>query len=133
MAAPEEDASELKLGRDFQEAQCLLNSEVAILLETSQQELGEENEGKDAEMSSVFLKTMNYVKRFSRYKNKAAVKEVRSILTKKNLEEFEIASLSNLLPETEEEAKSLIPTLSFKFDDEELESVLTDLKSYASF
>ncbi len=53
-------------------------------------------------LSSVFVKTLTYVKRFSRYKNRTAVKEVRSLLTKKNLEELEIASLANLCPENAE-------------------------------
>jgi len=127
----EEDAAELKLGSDFNEAQCLLNSEVAILLETSQQ--AHEADDSEAELSQVFIKTLNYVKTFSRYKNKTAVKEVRSLLTKKNLEEFEISSLANLCPDTAEEAKSLIPSLSTKFTDDELEQTLADLRNYSSF
>jgi hypothetical protein len=77
----------------------LLNSEVAILLEHRQQTAAVQEEG-EAELSkyvcplsffpsstvwlltphtfcSVFLKTLSYVQRFSRYKTKAAVKEVR--------------------------------------------------------
>lgn len=49
-----------------------------------------------------------------------------SLLKKKNLAEFEIASLANLLPETPEEAKALLPTLR-KFDDDELQSILNEL------
>jgi len=127
----EEDAAELKLGTDFAVAQCLLNSEVAILLETSQQ--AHEADESEAELSQVFIKTLGYVKTFSRYKNKTAVKEVRSLLTKRNLEEFEIASLANLCPESAEEAKSLIPTLGSKFTDDDLEMVLSDLRNYSSF
>lgn len=126
----EEDAAHLKLGPDFNEAQCLLNSEVAILLETSQQ--AHETDEGEAELSNVFMKTLNYVKQFSRFKNKTAVKEVRNLLTKKNLEEFEIASLANLCPETPEEAKSLMPTLQPKFNDDDLEIILNDLRNYAS-
>ncbi|ELR25354.1 DNAdirected RNA polymerase II subunit rpb4, putative [Acanthamoeba castellanii str. Neff] len=128
----EEDASLLRLGLDFQNANCLLNSEVAILLEHRQQTAAVQEEG-EAELSNVFLKTLSYVQRFSRYKTKAAVKEVRSLLTEKELEEFEIAALSNLCPETAEEAKSLIPSLAKRFDDEELQSVLNDLASFRRF
>ncbi|KAL6058292.1 DNA-directed RNA polymerase II subunit rpb4, variant 2 [Balamuthia mandrillaris] len=71
----EEDATQLKLGQDFHEAQCLLNSEVAILLEHRQQNAPEDSE---SEQSPVFLKTLAYVQRFSRYKNKTAVKQVRT-------------------------------------------------------
>lgn len=55
-----------------------------------------------------------------------------SMLTRKALEEFELASLANLLPETAEEAKCLLPTLTEKFTDEELEVVLNDLRNYSS-
>jgi DNA-directed RNA polymerase subunit F len=58
---------------------------------------------------------------------------VVSLLTEKELEEFEIAALSNLCPETAEEAKSLIPSLAKRFDDEELQSVLNDLASFRRF
>jgi DNA-directed RNA polymerase II subunit RPB4 len=79
------------------------------------------------------MKSQNYVKRFSRFKNQTAVREVRNLLTKKSLEQWEIASLANLCPETAEEAKALIPSLAIKFTDEELELVLNDLRNYASF
>jgi len=125
----EEDASDLKLGEDFAEAQCLLNSEVAILLESSTQSEQEE----ETESNPTFVKTFQYVSRFSRFKNKAAVKEVRTLLTKKSLEEFELACLANLCPQSAEEAKALIPSLSKKFSDEELETILTDLRTYSNF
>ncbi|KAL6058291.1 DNA-directed RNA polymerase II subunit rpb4 [Balamuthia mandrillaris] len=128
----EEDATQLKLGQDFHEAQCLLNSEVAILLEHRQQNAPEDSE---SEQSPVFLKTLAYVQRFSRYKNKTAVKQVRTLLTEKQLHEYEIAALSNLCPETAEEALSLIPTLAKRFDsdDKELQLILDDLASFRRF
>jgi len=129
ISTEDEDAAELKLGPDFTESLCILNSEAAILLEFSQQT--HESTESETELSSVFLKTLVYVKRFSKYKNKTAVKEVRSLLTKKGLEEYEIASLSNLCPESCEEAKVLIPSLAKKFTDEELDSILNDLKNYS--
>jgi len=131
-SAEDEDASELKLGPDFTKAQCLLNSEVSILLETNQTHSTGES-ASDQELSNVFVKTLSYVKRFSRYKNKTAVKEVRNLLTKRNFEEFEIASLGNLSPESAEECKTLIPTIGKKMTDEELESILSDLKNYSAF
>jgi len=126
----EEDASQLKLGPDFQKAVCLLNSDVAILLEHRQQAAGEDAEN---ELSNVFLKTLAYVQRFSRYKNKAAAKEVRSLLEDKGLEEFELSALANLSPEDPDEAKALIPTLGKRFNDEELSTILKDLASFRRF
>jgi len=49
------------------------------------------------------------------------------------LEEFEIASLGNLSPESAEECKTLIPTIRKKMSEEELESILNDLKNYSAF
>lgn len=49
------------------------------------------------------------------------------------LGEFEMAQLGNLVPETSEEAKSLIPSLATKIDDEPLQKLLTDLSAARQF
>jgi len=51
-SAEDEDASELKLGPDFMKAQCLLNSEVAILLETNQTHPTASESASDQELST---------------------------------------------------------------------------------
>ncbi len=56
-----------------------------------------------------------------------------SLLAEKELEEFEIAALGNLCPETAEEARSLIPSLAKRFDDSELQTILNDLASLRRF
>jgi len=132
-AQEEEDAAKLQLGPDFNSSLCLLLSEVNLLLEQNRTIHESEGHTQDLETNTVFTKSQNYVNRFSRYKGKAAVQEVRSLLAKKNLEEWELASLANLCPETSEEAKALIPSLAIKFTDDELESILSDLKNYSSF
>eukprot|EP01117_Protostelium_nocturnum_P013859 TRINITY_DN5215_c0_g1_i2.p1 TRINITY_DN5215_c0_g1~~TRINITY_DN5215_c0_g1_i2.p1 ORF type:complete len:145 (-),score=64.25 TRINITY_DN5215_c0_g1_i2:241-642(-) len=127
----EEDASLLKFGADFANARCLLNSEVAILMENSRMN----QEDSESEPSVVFTKTLNHVKRFSKYKNKTAVKEIRALLTKKGLEEYEVASLSNLCPDNFEEAKTLIPSLgrdTAGLSDQELTILLNDLRVYSN-
>jgi DNA-directed RNA polymerase II subunit RPB4 len=53
----------------------------------------------------VFEKSLVYVNRFSKFDNKETLKKIKSFLKEKNLHEFEIASFSNLLPPTVEEAK----------------------------
>eukprot|EP01112_Ceratiomyxa_fruticulosa_P008617 TRINITY_DN2231_c0_g1_i1.p1 TRINITY_DN2231_c0_g1~~TRINITY_DN2231_c0_g1_i1.p1 ORF type:complete len:140 (+),score=16.79 TRINITY_DN2231_c0_g1_i1:226-645(+) len=122
----EEDVSQLKLGPDFSKAQCLLNSEVAFLL----QHRKDHEEGVQA--SPVFSKTQAYVDRFNRFKNKIALTEVRAILGRNEFEQYEIAALGNLLPESSEEAKALIPSLS-RMNDEDLESLLNDLTTYQRY
>ena len=54
-------------------------------------------------------------------------------LTQKKLHKFELAALANLCPETAEEAKSLIPSLEGRFDEEELNSLLDDIQTKRSF
>lgn len=45
----------------------------------------------------------------------------------KKLHKFELAALGNLCPEAPEEAKSLIPSLEGRFEDEELRQILEDI------
>merc|ERR1711868_283235 len=89
----------------------LMNSEVKILLEHRQTSDGNE----DMELSEVFQKTLDYCKRFSKFKNKETIVNVRTTLTTKRLHKFEIAALANLCPETADEAKALIPSLDGRF------------------
>lgn len=50
----------------------------------------------------------------------------------KKLHKFELAALANLCPVTPEEAKSLIPSLEGRFEDDELRSVLDDIQTKRS-
>lgn len=61
------------------------------------------------------------------------ITSVRNILTSKKLHKYELAALANLCPETPDEAKSLIPSLEGRFDDEELASILEDIQTKRSF
>ena len=55
-----------------------------------------------------------------------------SILHQRKLHKFEIAALANLCPETAEEAKTLIPSLKNKIDDDELQKILEDIQTKRS-
>ena len=59
----------------------------------------------------VFEKTLNYLEPLSAFSSGEAIKEARKILEdlQADLKYFEIAQLVNLMPETHEEAKALIP------------------------
>jgi DNA-directed RNA polymerase II subunit RPB4 len=102
----EEDASQLRFGEEFQDSQCLMISEVAILLEFLKEKRA--MDGLPDRQDPIFEKTMTYSKRFSRY-NKESAKEVRHLLTEKGFENFELVQLGNLCPEAAEEAKALVP------------------------
>lgn len=50
----------------------------------------------------------------------------------KKLHKFELAAIANLCPETTEEAKSLIPSLEGRFEDDDLRQVLEDIQTKRS-
>ncbi|XP_005110952.1 DNA-directed RNA polymerase II subunit RPB4 [Aplysia californica] len=130
-AAQEEDSSELQFPKEFENAETLLISEVQMLLDHRKQQ--NENAEEEQEQSEVFIKTLNYCVRFSKFKNRETITAVRSSLMQKKLHKFELAALANLCPETSEEAKSLVPSLDGRFEDEELQSILDDIKTKRSF
>ncbi|XP_045058951.1 DNA-directed RNA polymerase II subunit RPB4 isoform X3 [Desmodus rotundus] len=78
-----------------------------MLLEHRKQQ--NESAEDEQELSEVFMKTLNYTARFSRFKNRETIASVRSLLLQKKLHKFELACLANLCPETAEESKALIP------------------------
>lgn len=132
-ATAEEDASELTFPKEFedQDTKTLLISEVNILLEhrKTQNESAEEEQ----EFHEVFMKTLNYTQRFAKFKNMENIAAIRNLLTSKKIHKFELAALANLCPESPEEAKSLIPSLEGRFDDDELASLLDDIQTKRSF
>ncbi|KAI3626464.1 hypothetical protein CBS9595_001825 [Malassezia furfur] len=116
-----EDASQGRLGPEFQDAGCLLISEV------------------------VAQKTKEYVDDFSRYKEQSTIREVRALLIKHaaqpdldgtvsddkglQLTQFEMAQLANLAVSDVDEARTLIPTK----DEAQLESLLNELAAIRRF
>ncbi|WKX96986.1 hypothetical protein Q1695_012998 [Nippostrongylus brasiliensis] len=129
----EEDATEMRFPKEFESKNCdaLLTSEVYLLLEHRRQQ----NEAKDEieDMSEVFIKTLNYARRLSRFKNRETIKAVRAIFSQKPLHKFEVAQIVNLCPETAEEAKALIPSLENKLEDDDIDEILRELQSKKSF
>merc|ERR1712241_1634209 len=122
VTAAEENAAELQFPKEFESAdtKTLLISEVHILLEHRRQQ--NENAEEEQEFSEVFMKTLNYTQRFAKFKNMENIASVRQLLT-------------NLCPETPEEAKSLIPSLEAegRFTDDELATILDDIQTKRSF
>ncbi|GJM90015.1 hypothetical protein PR202_ga06252 [Eleusine coracana subsp. coracana] len=110
----EENAAELKIGEEFLKAKCLMNCEVAIILEHKYEQIQQHASDSDpsSQVSQVFEKSLQYVKRFSRYKNPDAVRQVRETLSRYGLAEFELCTLGNLCPDTSGEAIALVPTLT---------------------
>ncbi|KAF2615291.1 hypothetical protein F2Q70_00007260 [Brassica cretica] len=87
------------------------------------------------QVSQVFEKSLQYVKRFSRYKNPDAVRQVRE---QEALIRFieQLCVLGNLCPETAEEAVAMVPSLKTKgraHSDEAIEKMLNDLSLVKRF
>uniref|UniRef100_A0A915Q6A9 RNA polymerase Rpb4/RPC9 core domain-containing protein n=1 Tax=Setaria digitata TaxID=48799 RepID=A0A915Q6A9_9BILA len=155
--ATDEDATELKFPKEFEQADTLLTSEVYLLLEHRRQQSEQKvrlfdqvknsripqdhsnnieeihSQEEIDEMSDVFVKTLNYTRRMARFKNRETIRAVRTLLATKPLHKFEVAQIANLCPETSEEAKALIPSLENKMEDDELDEVLKDLHSKKTF
>ncbi|KAJ7464572.1 HRDC-like protein [Mycena latifolia] len=122
--AEEEDASALKLGAEFNNAGCLLISEVKYLLE---------NRDKDAPDTKVYNKTLEYVKTFTKFNTTDSASAVRDTLRREPaLTQFETAQIANLCPATADEAKSVIPSL-VKIDDDRLEALLLDIQTMRKY
>ncbi|KAL6558508.1 DNA-directed RNA polymerase II subunit 4 [Orobanche minor] len=112
-AEEEENAAELKIPDEFLKAKCLMNSEVSLILDHKYEQLQQMADDPMNQMSQVFEKSLQYVKRFSRYKNNDAVRQVREYpsLVYAKLAEFELCVLGNLCPETVEEAIAMVPSI----------------------
>ncbi|EJD07325.1 uncharacterized protein FOMMEDRAFT_164324 [Fomitiporia mediterranea MF3/22] len=123
-AEQEEDASVLKLGPEFNNAGCLLISEVKYLLE---------NRDKDAPDTVVYNKTLEYVKQFAKFTTTDSASAVRETLRREPLlTQFETAQIANLCPADAEEAKSIIPSLA-KIDDDRLQALLDEIQTMRKF
>lgn len=86
--------------------------------------------------NEVVHKTLNYLTNFSRFKNTSSVETVEKLLNdfsehcNEPLHPFELAQLGTLECEDSEEAKSLIPSLTNKISDVQLQTLLTELRKY---
>lgn len=136
----EENAAELKIGEEFLKAKCLMNCEVAIILEHKYEQIQQMSDGDpSSQVSQVFEKSLQYVKRFSRYKNPDAVRQVRETLSRYGLAEFELCTLGNLCPDTADEATALVPSLRsggrFQGDpgNDKIDKMLNDLSLIKKF
>ncbi|RHZ56714.1 hypothetical protein Glove_397g11 [Diversispora epigaea] len=119
----EEDASKLKFGEDFQAEEFLFISEVALLLAKTPE---------SQKNTSVYQKTAEYVNLFTKFHNEESVRELRKTLLRHKLEKYELVQLANLCCDDVEEAKSLIPSLC-KRPDEEIRSILDDIGQLRKF
>ncbi|KZS94651.1 hypothetical protein SISNIDRAFT_453601 [Sistotremastrum niveocremeum HHB9708] len=122
----EEDAAALKLGPEFNNAGCLLISEVKFLLE-------HRDDTRDAPDNAVYNKTVEYVNTFTKFNSADAASAVRETLRRESLlTQFETAQIANLCPAEADEAKSCVPSL-VKIDDDRLQSLLDEIQTMRKF
>lgn len=132
----EENAAELQIGEEFLKAKCLMNCEVSLILDRRYQQLEQTPNDPRSQVSQAFEKSMEYAKRFSRYTNTDAVRQVRETLARDQLAEFELCVLGNLCPETAEEANAMVPSLKSggrSLNDDAIEKILYDLSLIKKF
>ncbi|CAF1014730.1 unnamed protein product [Didymodactylos carnosus] len=145
-AQEEEDAAQLKFPKEFDNAEPMMISEVLMMLESrrqQQQQLsmngGMGDDDDETPLSEAFNDTITYCERFSKFKNKEAIGAVRNLLFPQDnsgsfkLHKFEAALLSNLCPTQAMEAKTLIPSLESKLDDDECQKLVDEIQNYRSF
>ncbi|KAJ3084595.1 RNA polymerase B, partial [Physocladia obscura] len=134
IALDEEDATQLKFGREFQGAQALLISEVKVLLDANEDKrrLGEE---PTVASTDIKRKTVEYCARFSRFSDKPTIKEIRQLFPPDLFHQFEAAQLANLGCESVDEAKILIPSLAKRdnLDDAQLQDLLDQMSNLRKF
>ncbi|KAI9350736.1 HRDC-like protein [Obelidium mucronatum] len=133
--ADDEDASENKFGREFQDAQALLIAEVKVLLDANEEKRLAGDEPMSSASSEIKRKTVDYCARFGRFTDKQTIKEVRQLFPIDQFSQFEAAQLANLGCETAEEAKILIPSLAKRdeLDDATLQDLLDQMSTLRKF
>nr|XP_034574972.1 DNA-directed RNA polymerase II subunit 4-like [Setaria viridis] len=141
MSGEEENAAELKIGEGSLSFTSPIEEEVAIILEHKYEQIQQHVSESDpsSQVSQVFEKSLQYVKRFSRYKNPDAVRQVCKTLRRYGLAEFELCTLGNLCQDTRGETTALVPSLKSggrfvgKAGNEKIEKMLTDLSLIKKF
>ncbi|KAG5575201.1 hypothetical protein H5410_055335 [Solanum commersonii] len=117
------------VGVDFLKGKCLMNSEVALILQHKYEKMCDEHS-----TNQVFEKSLQYVKRFSQYNNPHAVTQVRHILSSYLISEVDLCVLGNLCPKSVEESIAMVqPKGLARLDDEAIKKILTELSLLKKF
>eukprot|EP00187_Rhodella_violacea_P009722 CAMPEP_0174912840 /NCGR_PEP_ID=MMETSP0167-20121228/79997_1 /TAXON_ID=38298 /ORGANISM="Rhodella maculata, Strain CCMP736" /LENGTH=146 /DNA_ID=CAMNT_0016157513 /DNA_START=549 /DNA_END=989 /DNA_ORIENTATION=- len=132
-ATQQEDASRLIFGPEFDvdkhgNAPVPISiAEAAHILRSRQSERSSSDD-----VTPIVKKTEQYIDRFDRFRSdnlvQAAMNAMEKHIGEHKLHVFEAVQLINLLPDDAEEAKTIIPSLNDKVDDDVLNSILKELK-----
>jgi len=131
-----EDAGELRLGPDFDDANCLSLAEVKIVCESKVADDAEQAEETSTTRTRVFEKTLAYAKRFSGNTSSTAAAAIRELHNNSGLHDFEGAAISNLKPQDWDEAKTLVPSLEQEdrgLTEEGIQAMLDEMSNVRKF
>ncbi|OAA49329.1 RNA polymerase Rpb4 family protein [Metarhizium rileyi] len=121
----EEATATLNLG-EFQNVDTLTLSEAALVLNALVAK--RRNDRKNVNETEMLNQTLNYLDHFARFTQKENVEAVERLLsTHKDLAKFERAQLGSLCCENADEAKTLIPSLTDKIKDDDLQDLLDEI------
>ncbi|KAI0845588.1 HRDC-like protein [Daldinia vernicosa] len=124
-AGNEEATTVLRLG-EFQDVDTLTLSEASLVINALVAK--RRNDRKNVNETEMLTKTIDYLDTFARFKKKENVEAVERLLSShKEFHKFERAQLGSLCCETAEEAKYLIPSITDKISDEELQELLNEI------
>ena len=136
----EEDATELKLGEDFNNAAALSMNEVMLVCQSKVDDDAEAGGETSTTTIRVFEKTLAYCKRYANCTNQQQAQAMRELCTNVGLADFETAALANVLPQNAEEARTLVPSLAARgedgddrFSEDQIESLLTEMNNVRNF
>ncbi|KAF2400511.1 hypothetical protein EJ06DRAFT_433110 [Trichodelitschia bisporula] len=121
----EEAGQELHLG-EFRYVHALSVSEARLIMDKSLENRQKHN--KKIGDSEVFLKMQTYIDTFARFRAENIVVELELLFHQyPALETFERSQLISLCPGEAEEAKTLIPSITDKISDDDLQQLLDDI------
>jgi DNA-directed RNA polymerase II subunit RPB4 len=124
---------ELNLPPEFAESNKLSIPEVAIILKRIKKEF--EDSARDrgiykiesTRASALLDKSLDYATRFNKFSDCDVITKIRQTLENFDLSDTEIALLTNLCPNSTEEAKSLIPSLYRYENNRELRLIIEEI------
>ncbi|KAG5980521.1 hypothetical protein E4U55_003936 [Claviceps digitariae] len=121
----EEATAILNLG-EFQHVDTLTLSEASLVLNALVAK--RRNDRKNINETEMLNQTLNYLDHFARFTQKENVEAVERLLSAhKDLAKFERAQLGSLCCNDADEAKTLIPSLTDKIKDEDLQDLLDEI------
>ncbi|KAK4693739.1 DNA-directed RNA polymerase II subunit RPB4, partial [Lecanoromycetidae sp. Uapishka_2] len=126
----EEAAVDLKLG-EFEGVPTLTLSEARLIIESI---LARRRKQRQVTETETLIKTQDYLDVFARFKQQETITAVEAMLRgKTELEPFERSQLGSLCCESAEEAKTLIPSLTNKISDVDLQDLLDEITKLRNF